>query len=60
MKLIKIKDGAKTTYRYVDDNYVEEQKEIPQKDLTGGASLIAYTDISQEKWDRIFNKKEEK
>lgn len=54
MKLIEEKDGARTRIRYVPDDYEEEKKDTPQRDLTtGGASLIS-VDITKEEYDRIF------
>ena len=34
MKMIEIKSGGKTTYKYVDDNYTPSEPELEQKDLT--------------------------
>lgn len=55
MKMIEIKDGARTIYKHVPDDYKEQTgKDTPQKDLTtGGATLIAM-DMTEEQYNRIF------
>lgn len=56
MKMIEIKEGNKTKYKYVPDDYVEEAPELEQKDLTtSDRSSIGFTDIPKERWDEIFN-----
>jgi len=59
MKMIEIKDGARTIYKHVPDDYKEPNgKDTPQKDLTtGGATLIAM-DMTEEQYERIFRKKQ--
>lgn len=57
MKMIEIKSGGKTTYKYVDDNYTPSEPELEQKDLTTSPrNSLGFTDISKEKWEKIFSK----
>lgn len=57
MKTIEIKDGAKTKIKIVPDDYVEPEKELQQSDLTTSIrKSIGFSDISYEKWERIFKK----
>lgn len=56
MKMIEIKEGNKTKYKYVSDDYIEETSKLEQKDLTtSDRSSIGFTDIPKERWDEIFN-----
>ena len=56
MKMIEIKSGGKTTYKYVDDNYTPSEPELEQKDLTTSPrKSLGFTDISKEKWEKIFS-----
>lgn len=60
MKMIEIKDGAKTTFKWVEDDY-NPKNDTPedsiQADLTTTwRSSISMVDIPKEKWDRIFSK----
>lgn len=55
--MIEIKSGGKTTYKYVDDNYEQSEPELEQKDLTTSPrKSLGFTDISKEKWEKIFSK----
>lgn len=61
MKIVEIKNGSHTIYRHVPDDWKPEddQPEGVHGDLTtGGRKSIGFTDIKQEKWDKIFNKEE--
>ena len=60
MKTLEIKKGNKTTFKIVPDDYVEQPAELLQRDLTTSErKCLGYSDISAEKWNRIFaNKKE--
>lgn len=60
MKMIKIKDGNKTTYRMVPDNYKEPERDIPQRDLTTGGATLISMDMTEEQYERIFGKKSKK
>ena len=57
MKMIKIKDGNKTKYRMVPDNYKEPERDIPQRDLTTGGATLISMDMTEEQYERIFHKK---
>lgn len=55
MKTIEIKDGAKTKIKIVPDDYVEPEPDFVQSDLTTSIRRsIGYSDISKDKWERIF------
>ena len=57
MKTIEIKDGAKIKIKIVPDDYVEPEYELEQKDLTTSVrKSIGFSDISKDKWDRIFKR----
>ena len=56
MKEIIIKNGNKTTYKIVPDDYVEAEKDIPQRDLTTTACQILSMDMSKEQYDSIFHR----
>ena len=56
MKEIVIKNGNKTTYKFVPDDYVEPQKDTPQRDLTTTACQIISMGMSKEQYDSIFHK----
>lgn len=59
MKTIEIKQGNKTTFKIVPDDYVEQPDKLDQKDLTtSDRKCIGYSDISAEKWNRIFKNSE--
>lgn len=58
MKLITHKNGSKTTYRFVPDDYDETQetkKDTVSSDMTTSLRRsMSYSDISKEDWNRIF------
>lgn len=57
MKTIEIKNGNKTTFKIVPDDYKEPPAKMEQKDLTtSGRKSIGYSDISADDWNRIFKK----
>lgn len=56
MKEIVIKNGNKTTYRIVPDDWVEQPKETPQRDLTTTQACLIALDMTKEDYDRIFHK----
>ena len=56
MKTIEKKEGNKTIIKIVPDNYVEPEFDLEQSDLTTSIrKSIGFSDISKEKWERIFN-----
>lgn len=55
MKEIIIKNGNKTTYKIVPDDYEEPTKETPQRDLTTTACTIISMDMSKEQYESIFH-----
>ena len=63
MKMIEIKDGARTIYKHVPDDWTPEDEK--HKDITGDLTTserrtMGYTDIPEEKWNKIFGRKDEK
>lgn len=55
MKTIEIKEGAKTKIKIAPDDYVEPEPDFIQSDLTTSIRRsIGYSDISKDKWERIF------
>ena len=60
--MVKIKKGTKTIYKMVADDWKEEEEGYDLRgDLTTGENkIMSYTDVPQEKWDRIFGKRENK
>lgn len=54
MKLIEKKDGNKTIYKWVPDDWVEEEK--PERDLTTGGRKILSTGLTEEQYKNIFKK----
>ena len=58
MKMVKIKKGTKTIYKMVPDDWKEEEDGYDLRgDLTTGENkIMSYTDVPQEKWDKIFKK----
>jgi hypothetical protein len=57
MKTIEIKQGSKTTYKIVPDDYIPPESELEQKDLTTSTrKSIGFSDISKDKWNKIFAK----
>lgn len=58
MKCIEIKNGNKITYKYVPDDYKPEEFDLEHKDLTtSDRKTIGFSDISDERWNRIFGDK---
>lgn len=56
MKTIEVKNGNKTTFKIVPDNY-EPETGFEQKDLTTSQrKSIGFSDIPAEKWNNIFVK----
>lgn len=62
MKMVEIKDGCRTIYKHVPDDWKPEDnhKELTGDLTTGTAHLVGYSDIKQSDWDRIFGKKDKK
>lgn len=63
MKMIEIKDGVRTIYKHVPDDWTPEDEKY--KDITGDLTtserrIMGYTDIPEEKWNKIFGRKDEK
>ena len=57
MKTIEIKQGNKTTFKIVPDNYEPQDDGFEQKDLTTSErKSIGFSDIPAERWNKIFNK----
>ena len=57
MKTIEIKQGNKTIFKIVSDDYVEAPAKLEQGDLTTSArKSLGYSDISADDWNRIFKK----
>jgi len=55
MKTIEKKQGNKTVFKIVPDDYVETPQALEQKDLTtSGRKSLGYSDISAADWNRIF------
>lgn len=60
MKMVKIQKGNKTVYKFVEDDWIPEEKDTFRGDLTtGGRKSIGYSDIPKADWDRIFGEKDE-
>lgn len=58
MKLIEIKERNKTIYKWVPDNWEEEEK--PERDLTTSGRKLLSTGLTKEQYENIFNKKSNK
>lgn len=57
MKTIEIKQDNKTIIKIVPDNYEEPEYDLQQDDITTSLrKSIGYSDISKEKWEKIFGK----
>lgn len=58
MKMIEIKDGNKTKFKYVEDDYDPKNatsENLVQMDLTTSIrTSIGYSDLDPEKWKKIF------
>ena len=57
--MVEIKDGCRTIYKHVPDDWKPEDEKY--KDITGdlttsGRKSIGFTDIPEDKWNRIFKK----
>lgn len=53
--IIETREGNKTKIKIVPDNWTPSD-DLEQKDLTtSGRKSIGYSDIPEEKWNRIFN-----
>lgn len=60
MKMIEIKQGNRTIYKHVPEDYQPTPAETPQRDLTtGGATLFSF-DMTEEQYQKIFGKKSNK
>ena len=58
MKMVKIKRGTKTIYKMVPDDWKPEESpfDLTGDLTTGERKCIGFSDIPQEKWDKIFKK----
>lgn len=57
MKTIEVKQGNKTTFKIVPDDYKPVDEGFEQKDLTTSErKSIGFSDIPVERWKEIFNK----
>lgn len=57
MKTIEVKQGNKTTFKIVPDDYELQDEGFEQKDLTtSDRKSIGFSDIPQERWNKIFKK----
>lgn len=57
MKMVEIKDGCRTIYKHVPDNWTpndEKYKDITGDLTTSGRKCIGFTDIPDSKWNKIF------
>ena len=54
MKLIEKKEGNKTIYKWVADDWVEEEK--PERDLTTSGRKLLSTGLTEEQYKSIFKK----
>ena len=59
MKMIEVKEGNKTTYKMVPDNYEPTDDTICRDMTTSGRKSMGYSDISKKRWDSIFNNNSE-
>lgn len=60
MKRIEIKKGAHTIYKWVPDDYKEEERDFVQRDLTTSGRKCLDTGLTKERYDEIFGKKDNK
>lgn len=58
MKMIEVKEGNKTSYKYVPDNYEPTDDTICRDMTTSGRKSIGFSDVPKERWSSIFNKDE--
>ena len=56
MKEIVIKNGNKTTYKFVPDDWVEQPKDIPSRSMTTTVCNQMALDMTKEEYDAIFRK----
>ena len=57
MKTIEKHENGKTIIKIVPDNYEEPEFDLEQNDLTTSIrKSIGFSDISKEKWEKIFGK----
>lgn len=57
MKTIEVKEGNKTKIKIVPDDYIEPEFELEQNDITTSLRKgLGYSDISKDKWEKIFGK----
>ena len=56
VKEIIIKNGNKTTYKIVPDNWVEQPKDIPSRSMTTTVCNQMALDMTKEEYDAIFHK----
>lgn len=59
MKMVEIKDGCHTRYKHVPDDWTpedEKYKDIRGDLTTSERKTMGYTDIPDDKWNKIFNK----
>ena len=59
MKMVEIKDGCRIIYKHVPNDWKPEDEKY--KDITGdlttsGRKCIGFTDIPEDKWNKIFKK----
>ncbi len=55
MKTIEIKEGNKTTYKIVPDNY-EPTDDRAEPDMTTSGRRSISMDVDKKRWDEIFKK----
>lgn len=58
MKEIVIKKNGHTIYKRVPDDYVEGEKDIPSRPMTTTSCNQMALDISKERYEEIFGKKD--
>lgn len=56
MKKIVIKNGNKTTYKIVPDDWVEQKPDIPSRSMTTTVCNQMALDMTKEEYDAIFRK----
>ena len=62
MKMIAIKEGSKTKYRLVPDDYIEQPKDIATNtgDITCSDAKLVGLGFSEEQFNRIFKSSDSK
>ena len=58
MKLIEKKEGVKTIYKWVPDDW--EEQEQPVRDMTTSGRKSIDTGLTKEQYEKIFGKKDNK